>query len=84
MVVNHCLHHIQGCKYRSGAMQVWLRRDTSVSREPHLCRINGMQVFRISACPVLAVQIAIADGFGQMSRLDMLVAFEVGNGARDL
>ena len=31
--------------------------------------------------PVLAVQVAVADGFGQVGGLDRLAAFQVGNGA---
>ena len=31
--------------------------------------------------PVLAVQVAVADGFGQVGGLDGLAAVEVGNGA---
>ena len=31
--------------------------------------------------PVLAVQVAVADGFGQVGGLDGLAAVEIGNGA---
>lgn len=41
-----------------------------------------MQVSLTSACPVLTIQVAIADGFGQVGGLDVLAAFEVGDGAR--
>ena len=35
-------------------------------------------------CPVTAVEVAIADGLGDVVGLDALAAFEVGDGAGDL
>ena len=84
MLVNHSPHLPRSNNYPSGAMQVWLASRTCVAREPCLCYINGMQVPLTSACPVLTIQVAIADGFGQVGGLDVLAAFEVGDGARNL
>ena len=38
----------------------------------------------LSFCPAAAVEVAVADGFGEMFGLDVFTAVEVGYGADDL
>ncbi len=55
-------------------------------RSPRLCGKLGFEKksVRIFLGDQIPIQRSVLDGFGEVGRLDVFLAFEVGNGRRDL